>query len=231
MVEAATMNGIRTANESPKTASRTISAIGRAIASPFRRSSSKIGSRSAWIAGVPLTKVSVPRGRPIAARTVGVARLASVSSSGEPIVPKTTVGPAVWSGCARPPSTAPAPRSSAAARRARVAASAESSTRKTTRNEPSSRCPKRCWNSVRTSSESVPGVVNSFESSLLSPVLSAPPVSRIAIQIPTTSQRCRSTSLVQRSIYACPVGGLRPALFAALRRLTAGACRTAAYQT
>ena len=71
---------------------------------------------------------------------------------------------------------------------------------KTTRNEPSSRWPNRSASRERTSSESVPGVVNSFESSLLRPELSAPPVSSTAAHSPTKSQRCRSTNLVQPSI-------------------------------
>ena len=235
IVHAATMNGISTASESPKTASRTASAIGSAIASPFSRSSSKIGSRSPWIAGVPLTNVSAPPGAPTASRTSSVRSFASVRSSGEPIVPKTTVRPAVWSGCARPPSSTAAPRTSPACSSRRVAASPESSTRKTTRNEPSSRWPNRCSRVARTSSESVPGTVNSFESSLLRSALSAPPVRRIAIQTPTTSQRCRSTSLVHRSFSAC-FGALngrrcRARRRAALRRLTRPTLRTAANQT
>ncbi len=58
IVVAAIRNGISTARETPKTPRSTSSATGRAIASPFRRSAAKIGSRSAWIAGWPLTYVS-----------------------------------------------------------------------------------------------------------------------------------------------------------------------------
>ncbi len=55
IVHAAKMNGIMTANEIPNTAISTISAIGRAIDSPFFRSCEKIGSRSCWIAAWPVT--------------------------------------------------------------------------------------------------------------------------------------------------------------------------------
>jgi hypothetical protein len=50
IVAAANRNGIVAAKERPKTASRTTSAIGIAMLSPFRRSFEKIGSRSCWIA-------------------------------------------------------------------------------------------------------------------------------------------------------------------------------------
>ena len=229
------MNGIRTANESPKTASSTSSAIGSAIASPLSRSSSKIGSRSAWIAGVPLTNASAPRGRPIASRTPAVAFFASVSSSGEPIVPKTTSRPAVWSGLR---AAAFDGRRATHERRFECAPSSPDPSRrprwKTTRNEPSSRWPNRSASTERTSSESVPGVVNSFESSLLRPELSTPPVSSTAAHSPTKSQRCRSTNLVQPSIprEVLPAGRPSPGPSAPpCVASPSGRARTAAYQT
>ncbi len=60
IVQAAKMNGIKTANEMPNTATRTSSAIGSAIDSPFLRSLEKIGSRSCWIAACPVTYTVVP---------------------------------------------------------------------------------------------------------------------------------------------------------------------------
>jgi len=55
MVEPAKRNGIVTAHESPKTANRTASAMGSAIASPRARSEPKMGSSSDWIAAAPVT--------------------------------------------------------------------------------------------------------------------------------------------------------------------------------
>ncbi len=55
MVQAAKRNGIVTASERPNTVSKTRSAIGNAMPSPFFKSFAKMGSRSAWIAGWPVT--------------------------------------------------------------------------------------------------------------------------------------------------------------------------------
>ena len=55
IVHAAKMNGIVTATEKPNTATRTASATGRAMLSPFVKSCEKIGSRSCWVGPAPVT--------------------------------------------------------------------------------------------------------------------------------------------------------------------------------
>ena len=55
IVANANANGIAIAHEMPSTATSTMNAIGSAIASPLKRSRWKIGSRSCWIAGAPVT--------------------------------------------------------------------------------------------------------------------------------------------------------------------------------
>ena len=230
------MNGIRTANESPNTASRTASAIGSAIASPFSRSSSKIGSRSRLdrrrAADEGLGAGRLPDGR-----TDLVRPLLRVGERERRADRAEDDACARRSGAAAPgrPRAASAPRASAACELRRVSASLESATRKTTRKEPSSRCPKRCSSVVRASSESVPGDVNSFERSLFRPELSTPPVTQDdrpdADDEPAVPEHEPRPALVEPLLERAHRPASRARRRAAFRRLTRRRSRTAANQT
>src|SRR3954469_12200389 len=84
IVAAANRKGMVAASESPKTASSTASAIGKAIDSPRRRSLLKIGSRSDWIAGCPDTYASTPGGGRRAQRLPDRARMSLRVGEAEP---------------------------------------------------------------------------------------------------------------------------------------------------
>src|SRR5581483_3790608 len=191
IVAAASANGTSTANEIPRTAMSTASAIGRAIVSPRFRSEERIGSRSCWIAGWPLTYA---RGSPASARrTVGVYFFACCRSSVVWISAHVTP-PAERSCSTWPVGTTPA----AAARRARIWRRSPR-VPKTTVKTPSVRSRKSFARIVRACSESVPGTANVVARRPVRRIAPNAPTATTAIQHTRIGARRRRTARVQRS--------------------------------
>ena len=197
IVHAANTNGISTAAERPNTRTSTSSATGSATASPRRRSADRIGSRSCWIAGSPVTRAcgkrplaqgGTQRNSP-ALRLLQIERRLDVAVH-DPFVP-------VRSAIACPPGTA-----LAASRRraqARIARAEGSLTTKTTVKVPSVRSPK--WRSriVCAASESVPGTASELKSSAGSRAADSAPTTSTTSQQAITIRRRRRTARVHDS--------------------------------